>query len=282
MFLEEFVRRPNDNIIREQIINRRKMTGSYSRFRLFNTEARIIKSVWVGEEYQIGIWLPFSYASSNQTYPVLYVTDGDYAFGLATGLIPTLIGTQEIPEILVVGISYNHLSNYDEFGTLRSRDMLPPGFVHAPPAARTDQFIAFLEKELFPLIEMEYRGSPKERALFGFSVGGFFTLYTLFTRPDLFQRYIAASCTWAGADEYLLTCEQQYANQSIHPPANLDLSVGGLEEDQLPGFKTLTETLGERDYPDLKLNTQIITDEKHSAGVIAYSFLYGVRTVFKS
>ena len=189
------------------------MTVACSRFGLFNTEARILKSTCVGEEYQIGIWLPFSYASSNQTYPVLYVTDGDYAFGLSTGLIPTLIGTKEIPEILVVGIGYNHLSNYDEFGTLRSRDMLPPSFVHAPPDSRTPQFIDFLKQELFPLIETEYRGSPDERALYGFSVGGFFTLYTLFTRPDLFQRYIAASCTWPGADAYLLTCEQQYAHQ---------------------------------------------------------------------
>ena len=258
------------------------MAAPYSRFGLFNTEGRIIKSTCVDEEYQIGIWLPFSYASSDQTYPVLYVTDGDYAFGLAAGLIPTLIGMQEIPEILVVGIGYNRLSNYDEFGTLRARDMLPPGFVHAPPDARAPQFFAFLEQELFPLIEKEYRGIPDKRSLYGFSVGGFFTLYALFIRPDLFQRYIAASCTWSSADEYLLICEQQYAQQSIHPAANLFFSVGGKEEDQLPGFKKLTETLRERKYPDLKLNTQIIAGEKHSAGVIAYSFLNGIRTVFKS
>jgi predicted alpha/beta superfamily hydrolase len=258
------------------------MAVSYSRFGLFNTEARIIKSICVGEEYQIGIWLPFSYSSSNQTYPVLYVTDGDYAFGLAAGLIPTLIGTQDIPEILVVGIGYNHLSNYDEFAKLRARDMLPPGFVHAPADSHTPQFMAFLEQELFPLIETEYRGSPDERALYGFSVGGFFTLYALLTRSDLFRRYIAASCTWPPADAYLLTCEQQYANRPLRPSANVYFSVGGLEEDQLPGFKTLTETLRKRNYPDLRLDAQIIEGEKHSAGVIAHTFLNGVRSVFKS
>lgn len=257
------------------------MAVANSRFGLFNTEARIIKSSCVGEEYQIGIWLPFSYASSNQTYPVLYVTDGDYAFGLATGLIPTLIGMQDIPEILVVGIGYHPLASYDEFAKRREREMLPPGFVHAPPDSCTPQFIAFLEQELFPLIETEYRGSPTERALYGFSVGGFFTLYTFLTRPDLFQRYIAASCTWPAADTYLLTCEQQYANQPLHPSADLYFSVGGMEEDQLPGFKTLTESLQKRNYPDLRLNTQTIEGEKHSAGVIAHTFLNGVRAVFK-
>jgi predicted alpha/beta superfamily hydrolase len=132
------------------------------------------------------------------------------------------------------------------------------------------------------LIETEYRGSPDERALYGFSVGGFFTLYTFFTRPDLFRRYIAASCTWPAADAYLLACEQQYAHQPSHLAANLYISVGGMEEDQLPGFKTLTETLRKRNYPDLRLDTQIIEGEKHSAGVIANTFLNGVRAVFKS
>jgi uncharacterized protein len=213
---------------------------------------------------------------------VLYVTDGDYTFGLATGLIPTLIGSQEIPEIIVVGISYNRISTYNEFGTLREKDMLPPGFVHASPDSRTPQFFTFLEQELFPLIETEYRGSPDNRVLYGFSVGGFFTLYTLFTQPHLFRRYIAASCTWPAADKYLLACEQQYAELPLHPPADLYLSVGGLEEEQLPGFKTLTETLQKRNYPDLKLTNQIIEREKHSSGVIANTFLNGIRTVLKS
>ncbi len=258
------------------------MAEAISRFGLFNTEARILKSAHIGEEYQIGVWLPFSHAISDQTYPVLYVTDGDYAFGLATGLIPTLIGTKEIPEILVVGIGYNHLSGYDAFERLRARDMLPPGFVHAPADSRTPQFIAFLEKELFPLVETAYRGSPDERALTGFSVGGFFTLYTLFTRPDLFRGYVAASCTWPGADAYLLACEQRYANQPEHLPANLYFSVGGLEDDQLPGFNTLVETLRKRNYPGLRLEAQVLEGERHSAGVIANTFLNGVRSVFNS
>ena len=135
---------------------------------------------------------------------------------------------------------------------------------------------------IFPLIEKKYRGSPDGRALYGFSIGGFFTLYTLFSQPNLFQRYIAASCTWPGAGEYLMTCEQHYAGLSHHPAANLYLSVGSREEDQLPGFKKLTETLRRRNYPDLILDAQIIPGEKHSAGSIAHSFLNGVKTVFKS
>ena len=254
--------------------------SSYPPFGLFNTEERIIHSEYVGQDFQIGVWFPFSYASSDQRYPVLYVPDGEFAFGLATGLIPTLIGTREIPELIVVGIAYHGITSWREHGILRDRDFCPPGFQNPPAESRIASFTNFFRQELFPLVETEYRGSPEDRALFGFSGAGFFTLHTMLTQPGMFRRYIAASCTWPGADDYLLNCEQQYALQPVHLPTDLYLSVGGLEEDQLPGFRKFTERLQERDYRSLRLFTQILEGEKHGAGVLAKTFLYGVRAVF--
>lgn len=258
------------------------MTNSNPRFGLLNTHAHILKSTNAAEEYLIGIWLPFSYASSDRTYPVLYLTDGDFTFGLAAGLMPTLVGMQEIPEMLVVGIAYNQITTFDEFSKLRERDMLPPGFVDAPPDSRTPQFIDFLHQELFPFIETNYRGSPDDRTLYGFSVGGFFSLYLLLTRPGLFRRYIAASGTWPGAAAYLLNCELEHAGQPNHPPADLYYAVGGAEVDQLSGFNTLVERLRNRNYPDLKVYSQVLEGEKHSAGVVSHTFLYGLRQVYQS
>jgi hypothetical protein len=134
---------------------------------------------------------------------------------------------------------------------------------------------------LFPLIEGEFRGDPADRALFGFSSGGFFAVHTLLTQPGMFRRCIAASCTWPRADDTLLDCEQQYAKQPVHPPTDLYLAVGGAEEEQLPGFQKLCAALLEGNYPGLRLFTQILEGEKHSAGVLAKTFLYGVRSVFK-
>jgi predicted alpha/beta superfamily hydrolase len=254
--------------------------SSYPRFGLFNTEERIIHSDGVGQDFQIGIWFPFSYTSSDQRYPVLYVPDGEFAFGLATGLVPTLIGTQEVPELIVVGIAYHGIAGWREHAMLRDRDFCQPGFQNPPAESRIAPFTNFFKQELFPLIEAECRGTPEDRALFGFSSGGFFALHTMLTEPGMFRRYIAASCTWPGADDYLLRCEQEYALQSGHLPTDLYLAVGGLEEDQLPGFRKLTGTLQERNYLSLRLFTQILEGEKHGSGVIAKTFLYGVRVVF--
>jgi predicted alpha/beta superfamily hydrolase len=254
---------------------------SYPRFGLFNTEARILHSERVGQDYQIGVWFPFSYAGSDHRYPVLYVLDGEFAYGLATGLIPTLIGNGEIPELLVVGVAYHGIAGWAEHGALRDQDLCPPGFQNPPSESRIAQFTGFFEQELFPLIESEYRGSPDDRGLFGFSAGGLFALHILLTRPGMFCRHIAASCVWPGADAYLLNCERQYAEQSVHPAADLFLAVGERDEEQLPGFRTLTETLQRRRYPHLRLFAEIFPDEGHSAGVLAKTFLGGVRSVYK-
>ena len=119
------------------------------------------------------------------------------------------------------------------------------------------------------------------RALFGFSGGGFFATYTLLTQPGMFRRYIAASCTWPEADEYLLNCEQQYAALAEHPLTDLYLAVGEFETDQFPGFLKLTQQLSERRDPCLRLATEIHAGEQHSAGVLVKTLLNGLRTVYK-
>lgn len=142
------------------------------------------------------------------------------------------------------------------------------------------QYTRFFLDELFPLIETQYRADPHERALFGFSSVGFFALHMLLTQPGMFRRHVAASCTWPGAGEYFVDCARRYAENSLHPAAALFLAVGGLEEDQLPGFRKLTDILASGSHPNIRLNSQVFDGEGHSAGMIARTFLLGLKTVF--
>ncbi len=251
------------------------------RYGLLCTEARIIHSECVSEEYRIGIWTPYSYKSSEKSYPVLYIPDGDFAFSIAHGLIPPMLNLQEIPEMIVVGVGYNLISSYWELGQVRDRDLVTSQFLKDPSKTRNPQYASFFEQELIPTIETHYRADPANRALYGFSSSGFFTMQMLLTRPGLFRRYIAASCTWPGADQVMLDCEEQYAQLPGHPLVDLFLAVGGLEDDQLPGFHALAGALCQRNYPDLKLTTHIVEGERHGAGVIAQAMLHGLRAVFR-
>ncbi len=256
-------------------------TSSNPRFGLLCTESRILHSECVGEEYRIGIWTPYSYLGSEKSYPVLYIPDGDFAFSIAHGLLPPMLNLQEIPEMIVVGIGYNLISSYWELGQVRDRDLVTAQFLKDPSKTRNRQYADFFERELIPTIETHYRVDPANRALYGFSSSGFFAMQMFFTRPGLFRRTIAASCTWPGADRVMLDYEEQYARQPSHPPADLFLAVGGLEDDQLPGFHALAGALRQRDYPDLKLATRIVEGERHGAGVITQAMLHGLRAVFQ-
>jgi hypothetical protein len=62
------------------------MSEQYPRAALFGTEQRTLFSTIRGREYHLSIALPDSYKTSTQAYPVIYVLDGDFNFGVAAGL----------------------------------------------------------------------------------------------------------------------------------------------------------------------------------------------------
>jgi len=120
------------------------------RFNLFNTESQVFHSHCTDQDFQIGVWLPFSYLSNpDRAFPVLYVPDGEYAFPAAAGLAPTLIGTGEVPEMLIVGIAYQGITGWGELGVLRDRDFCTQPFQSPPHQTRRAQYTRFFQEELF-------------------------------------------------------------------------------------------------------------------------------------
>lgn len=129
------------------------------------------------------------------------------------------------------------------------------------------------------MIEAKYQADPQDRALFGFSSRGCFSLHMLLTKPGMFRRHVAASCVWPGAGEYFLECARHRLAATDFPSADLYLAVGSCEEDQLPRFHQLTPVL--QNIPNLRVTTRIFDGEGHSAGMIAKAFLEGVPKVFQ-
>src|SRR5690349_7712392 len=134
---------------------------------ILQTEDRKLFSRLVGIEYQLAVWLPESYASSGQHYPVIYVLDGDLFFGMATTLLPSLRWTDPVPEMIIVGIGYNR--SMAEWVALRERDFKIPEVQTDPPDSHADRFLAALKQELIPFIDANYRTDPRERTLYGYS-----------------------------------------------------------------------------------------------------------------
>src|SRR3546814_8321170 len=86
--------------------------------------------------------------------------------------------------------------------------------------------------ELKPLIAQRYPVDARRQTLFGHSYGGLFTLYTLFTKPQAFQGYVAASPSiwWyqGYVERTLAAFERQLADQPV--TARLLVTAGGAEQ----------------------------------------------------
>ena len=158
---------------------------------LGTTDHVVYSSDYLDSDYHILVGLPDSYGEDrSKTYPVLYVLDGGLLFPLLRTYNGYLQKAGEVPEIIVVGISYG-TDDWRE-GNNRSHDFTAPADSQAYWGGAED-FQVFLSDELFPFIEEKYRAQADRRIVFGQSIGGQFVLYTAQTMPGLFWGYIASN-----------------------------------------------------------------------------------------
>ena len=114
----------------------------------------------------------------------------------------------------------------------------------------------------------------------GSSLGGLFTLYAMYTKPDLFQGYIAVSPAVAEHKEWLLGYEEAFARSG--KPINARLFVSGAENEWpwfLAGIKHYGERLAGRHYPGFVHQFRLIDGMRH-AGTKAEGYVRGMQFVF--
>lgn len=155
------------------------------------TELKTIISEEVGDTFYIYIRVPKNYSLSNNTYPVLYLLDGDISFNMATSIIRYMQYGSYLPDLIIVGIGYGTMMS-DEEKNFRERDYSISHIDQLPISGKGENFLKFIKNELIPFVEKEYRVN-SDKTLSGFSLGGLFTIYTLLNEPELFKSYIAGS-----------------------------------------------------------------------------------------
>lgn len=141
-----------------------------------------LPSTVLGEERSVQVVLPESYRwAESRRYPVLYLLDGQTHAGHSIGSIGFLAAQGQVPEMIVVAID----------STVRVRDFTQTDWPEAwVGGGGADRFAEFLESELLPRIERDYRTAPF-RILSGHSASGQFALHMLATRPALFNAVLA-------------------------------------------------------------------------------------------
>jgi hypothetical protein len=245
-----------------------------------DTQLRVLPKNADGRTYQLHVHLPGSFAKDpKRRYPVLYVTDGYWDFATVVASYNNLDYDRVVPEVVIVGLGYAG-DNLD-YGELRGWELSP---VRMNPLSSStgnaDKFIAALEKDIFPLVERDYRGDPAQRYLAGSSLGGLFTLHAMYARPGLFQGYIAASPAVVVGNDWIIG--QAKAHAAAGKPLKARLYVTGAENEWpafLAGIKRYQALLPELKHPGLVYENRIIDGERH-AGTKAESYTRGMRFVF--
>lgn len=237
----------------------------------------ITSSIVTGQEYQLHIMLPGGYANSTKTFPVVYLMDSQWDFPLLTALYGEQYYDGFIPQLIIVGVTWGGTNPNPD--SLRTRDYTPTNVQGAPESGGADKFLSFMREELFPFIEKNYRADKNDRALVGCSLGGLFTMYALFSHPEMFQRYIAASPAFMWDNEVLYQSEKKYAGNKANPPAKLFMCLGGVER-SVPGFQKLTKTLNDQHFTSLQIESRVLENTGHS-GTKGEGYARGLQFVFK-
>jgi predicted alpha/beta superfamily hydrolase len=180
-----------------------------------NNEKHVITQLSIGEKIEfksdilnenrtLNIYLPATYAKDSlKKYPVIYLLDGsiDEDFIHISGLVQfgSFSWINMLPESIVVGIANVDRKKDFTFPTTNKKDK-----EDFPTTGKSENFINFIENELQPYINKQYK-TDAVTTLIGQSLGGLLATEILFKKPDLFDNYIIVSPSLWWDDESLLT-----------------------------------------------------------------------------
>lgn len=217
------------------------------------------KSSILGNQRGIWIYLPPGYHTSKESYPVLYMHDGQNLFDGYTSYIPNqewrvdeaaqgLIKAGMIRPLIIVGI--------DNAGIDRANEYLPTRFSAGGQqmGGNADKYGDMIEKELMPWIESKYRvqRGPRNTGLCGSSFGGVITAYLGATRPHLFGRLgIVSPSIWY--DNKVLL--KLVAGSKLKPNSNTRIWIDmGDDEgrDSIPNTLLMRDVLVKKGFVDGK------------------------------
>lgn len=184
-----------------------------------------IQSKQLSEKRILNIYLPEGYNEKDSIkYPVIYLLDGsaNEDFIHIVGLVQynSFEWVNRLPKSIVVGIA-----TVD-----RRRDFTFPTTIEAdkklyPTAGHSDRFIAFLEKELQPFVEQEFK-TTESKTLIGQSLGGLLATEILFEHPSLFNKYIIVSPSLWWNNGSMLNEDSKIMSADFKQPTEVYIAVG--------------------------------------------------------
>jgi predicted alpha/beta superfamily hydrolase len=270
-------------------------------YQLDATEVRDLPAPALQRDYQLFVALPDSYGTGARRYPVLFVTDANYAFPVVRSIAQRLHKHARMEEAIVVGLSY---AKGDTGVYSRRRDYTPT--VPRNPAYRSDMpgralafgeaaaYARFLTGTVLPFVARNYRADMRRTVFIGHSYGSLLGLQILFDQPGAFQHFILGSPSLWFDQGVMFGREQAYAAGHKDLPGSVYVGIGSTETlapgkqrdrseentDMLADARAFQRALAGRRYPGLALRLEVFPGEDH-ASVFPFLLTHGLRSYLR-
>jgi predicted alpha/beta superfamily hydrolase len=230
-----------------------------------------IQSKELNEKRILNIYLPEGYNPTEATkYPVIYLLDGsaNEDFIHISGLVQfnSFEWINQVPKSIVVGIATVDRKRDFTFPTTIEKDK-----TRFPTTGYSDQFIAFIEKELQPFIEKKYKTNDS-KTIIGQSLGGLLGTEILLKKPALFNKYVIVSPSLWWNNGSLLDLDSEMLKENFKQPTEIYIAVGkeGLAPTAIPHVmevdaNLLAEKLKESKSKNVKTYFDYFPEENHGS-----------------
>lgn len=180
-----------------------------------------------------------------------------------------------MPKTIVIGIS-----NVD-----RKRDFTLPSSdeedrKQVPTSGGAEKFVAFLEQELVPYVDANYRTSGKT-TLYGQSLAGLLATQVLLEKPGLFDNYILVSPSLWWSRQALLQSAAERIKKNSAAGRKVYLAVGEEHPEMVATAKALAKIFEDSSWPRFETRFDYLQTENHAT--IGHIALYrGLEFLFKA
>lgn len=256
----------------------------------FHLESQILNQTMLIE---VALPLSYGYTDSSTNYPISYTGDGVLTFLMAsTDNIRASFNGSFAPETITVGFDF--ADSYD--ACARSQWYTPTAISDDEECGEVgggaEQYLAFIRDELKPFINQTFRADQSKEVIAGHSHTATLALFALFTQPDLFDSYIAASPSLYWDNEVMYQYQQAFADNYQLLDKPVYISVGLKEAGAAFADQQTTDWANQtvfsyvyrmgrklkQDFPDAPIKLQAFANEDHGS-VAGKAFHQGIHFV---
>lgn len=244
-----------------------------------------IESKVLGESREYWISLPPSYQfNSDKVYPVIYFNDANLnrLFHAFTGIAHQMSSdiSPQIPEVILVGI----VSQQRVRDSAPTHSLIHWGGTKSQVLAETggaDDYLDFVQNELIPVIEKEYR-TANFKIFAGYSFTGLTVIHSLFNTPNFFDAYIAIDPSLWWDEQIMLKRLAEFVKADVDNK-QLFVTTSHRLPSLFPQENYVIEfinKLNQRPNPGLSFHSSIFGAEQNHHTMQIPSFYLALKSIF--